>query len=154
MTEALMNLHRQAVEPLLAPGERLLDVATVVPVSGAKGIGDGTGAKVGNALARLGAVTGQSGSIASGFPSTDGTVMHRLLMVTDQRLAFVTSSVDRRKPGQVMWHAPRHLIQRIERRPRLQLMARFRLHFTDGSAVSLFTARRRTIESLATHLGR
>lgn len=154
MTEALLNRYRTAVEPLLEPGERLLDVATVVPVAGARGIGDGAGARVGNKLGQLGAVSGQSGSLASGFPTTTGEVRTRLLAVTDRRTAFVTASPDVRKAGRLLWHAPRQAVLRVERRPRLQAMARFRLHFADGSAVSLYTARRRTIEALADHLGR
>ncbi|MFD4656032.1 hypothetical protein ACFWP2_10420 [Kitasatospora sp. NPDC058444] len=153
MTEALLNRYRRAVEPLLEPGERLLDVATVVPVAGARGVGDGAGARVGNTLGRLGAVSGQSGSLASGFPTTTGEVRTRLLAVTDRRTAFVTA-LDVRKAGRLLWHAPRQAVLRVERRPRLQAMARFRLHFADGSAVSLYTMRRRTIEALADHLGR
>ncbi|MFJ7907375.1 hypothetical protein [Kitasatospora sp. NPDC096204] len=153
MTEALMNRYRKAVEPLLEPGEHLLDLATVVPVAGARGVGDGLGARVGNRLGQLGAVAGQSGSIASGFPTTTGGTRTRLLAVTDRRAAFVTA-LDVRKAGHLLWHAPRQLVLRVERRPRLQAMARFRLHFADGSAVSLYTARRRTVEALADHLGR
>ncbi|MEU1287900.1 hypothetical protein [Kitasatospora sp. NPDC005856] len=153
MTQALLNRYRNAVEPLLEPGEHLLDVATVVPVAGARGVGDGAGARVGNKLGQLGAVSGQSGSLASGFPATTGEVRTRLLAVTDRRTAFVTA-LDVRKAGRLLWHAPRHAVLRVERRPRLQAMARFRLHFADGSAVSLYTMRRRTIESLADHLGR
>ncbi|MQS16908.1 hypothetical protein F7Q99_33155 [Streptomyces kaniharaensis] len=153
MTEALMNRYRQTVEPLLEPGEHLMDVATVIPVAGARGVGHGPGALVGNALGRLGAVSGESGSLASSFPSTAGAAMTKLLAVTDRRAAFVTAR-DIRKAGQVLWHAPRHLVLRVERRPRFQAMARFRLHFADGSAVSMYTARRRTIEALADHLGR
>ncbi|RKT09407.1 hypothetical protein BX285_6501 [Streptomyces sp. 1114.5] len=153
MTDKLVNRYRQAVEPLLVPGEQLQDVATVIPVAGAKGLGDGAGAKIGNKLGRIGAVSGETGSLAHGFPTGAGTAIHKLLMVTDRRVAFV-SAADIRRAGEVLWHVPRHLVTRIERRPRFQAMARFRLHFADGSAVSAYTLRRRTIESLADRLGR
>ncbi|MEU9046163.1 MULTISPECIES: hypothetical protein [unclassified Kitasatospora] len=153
MTDKLVNRYRQAVEPLLEAGERTLDVATVYPVAGAKGLGDGAGAKLGNRLARVGAVAGETGSLAHGFPTGAGTAIHKLLVVTDRRVAFV-SARDIRKAGEVLWHVPRHLVTRIERRPRLQAMARFRLHFADGSAVAALTPRRRTIEALADQLGR
>ncbi|MER7766793.1 hypothetical protein [Kitasatospora sp. NPDC096140] len=153
MTDKLVNRYRQAVEPLLAAGERILDVATFYPVAGAKGLGDGAGARLGNKLGRIGAVSGEAGSLAQGFPSGAGAAMHKLLLVTDRRVAFVSTS-DIRKAADVLWHAPRHLVTRIERRPRFQAMARFRLHFADGSAVAAYTPRRRTVESLADHLGR
>jgi hypothetical protein len=37
--------------------------------------------------------------------------------------------------------------------PRLQLLAKFRLHFADGSTVAVMTARRRNIEALSSVLG-
>ncbi|MFD8703364.1 hypothetical protein ACFV1W_12155 [Kitasatospora sp. NPDC059648] len=154
MTETLVNRYRQAVQPLLEPGERLVDVAKVVPAAGAEGIGDGAGAAIGNALARIGAVTGESGTIARSFPKAEGGVTTKLLVVTDRRTAFVTVGPDVRKVGRLLWHVPRTLVAGVERRPRLQAMARFRLRFADGSAVSMYTMRRRTIEALADHLGR
>ncbi|MFE9423305.1 hypothetical protein ACFYNO_10090 [Kitasatospora sp. NPDC006697] len=153
MTEALINRHRRNVDPLLEPGERLLDIASVVPVAGSHGAGHGLGGAVGNRLAQAGAVSGGTGSIASGFPTTSGNAMARLLVVTDRRAAYVHVR-DIRKTGQVLWHAPRQLVLRVERRPRLQAMAKFRLHFVDGSSVAIATMRRRTIEGLADHLGR
>ncbi|MEU8922364.1 hypothetical protein AB0D10_15720 [Kitasatospora sp. NPDC048545] len=153
MTDKLVHRYRQAVEPLLAVGERMLDVATVYPVAGAEGLGDGLGAKLGNKLSRIGAVSGETGSLAQSFPTGEGAAMHKLLLVTDRRVAFVSTS-DIRKAGEVHWHVPRHFVTRVERRPRLQAMARFRLHFADGSAVSALTLRRRTIEALADQLGR
>ncbi|MFI9363406.1 hypothetical protein ACIG5E_20460 [Kitasatospora sp. NPDC053057] len=154
MTETLMNRYRQAVQPLLEPGEQLVDVAKVIPVAGAEGIGDGAGAAIGNALGRIGAVTGESGSLARSFPHVEGGVAAKLLVVTDRRTAFVTVGPDIRKTGRLLWHVPRNAIRRVERRPRLQAMARFRLRFADGSAVSMYTMRRRTVEALADHLGR
>ncbi|MFF2075922.1 hypothetical protein ACFVXG_14330 [Kitasatospora sp. NPDC058162] len=154
MTEALMNRYRQAVAPLLEAGEQLVDVARVVPVAGAEGIGDGAGAAIGNRLARIGAVSGEAGSIARSFPHVEGAAIAKLLVVTDRRTAYVTSGPDVRKVGRLHWHVPRSAVLRVERRPRLQAMARFRLHFADGSAVSMHTMRRRTVETLADHLGR
>ncbi|MGW2377928.1 hypothetical protein [Kitasatospora sp. NPDC001683] len=153
MTETLMNRYRQAVQPLLDPDEQLVDVAKVIPAAGAEGIGDGAGAAIGNKLARIGAVTGGSGSIARSFPNVESGVAAKLLVVTDRRTAFVTVGPDIRKLGRLHWHVPRDLVAGVERRPRLQAMARFRLRFADGSAVSMYTMRRRTIEALAGHLG-
>ncbi|MFJ9773022.1 hypothetical protein ACIRVF_17580 [Kitasatospora sp. NPDC101157] len=154
MTETLLNRYRQALQPLLEPGEQLMDVAKVVPAAGAEGIGDGAGAAIGNALARMGAVTGEPGSLARSFPRVEGVAVTKLLVVTDRRTAFVTVGPDIRKGGRLLWHVPRQLVARVERRPRLQAMARFRLCFADGSAVSMYTMRRRTVEALADHLGR
>ncbi|MFJ9695595.1 hypothetical protein [Kitasatospora sp. NPDC101183] len=154
MTEILINRYHQAVQPLLEPGERLLDIATVTPVAGSSGVGHGAGAGIGNRLARIGAVSGGQGSIASGFPGSDGLPTRRLLVVTDRRTAVVVVPVDIRNPGRLVWQASRDAVQRVERRPRTQMMARFRLHFADGSAVALMTMRRRTVEALADQLGR
>jgi hypothetical protein len=49
----------------------------------------------------------------------------------------------------VTWAVPRQYVVRVERRPRFQMMARFRLHFADGSYVGLYTLHRRSIEAFA-----
>ncbi|MGE7439048.1 MULTISPECIES: hypothetical protein [Kitasatospora] len=153
MTEKMINRYRLAVEPLLEPGEALLDVAKVIPVAGVKAVGPAPAA-LGTALARVGAVSGGGASMASTFPTEAGLGKAGLLTVTDRRVAFIAAGPHVREPGRLLWDAPRALIGRTERRPRMQAMARFRLHFADGSAVAMMTMRRRTVESLADHLGR
>ncbi|MEU8517605.1 hypothetical protein AB0C76_39425 [Kitasatospora sp. NPDC048722] len=153
MTEKMINRYRHAVEPLLGPGEALLDVAKVVPVAGVGALGADP-VPFGSALARIGAVAGGGGSMAAAFPTETALGKAGLLTVTDRRVAFVEAGPDLRKPGRLLWAAPRARVARAERRPRTQAMARFRLHFADGSSVAMMTMRRRTIESLAVHLGR
>jgi hypothetical protein len=151
------------VTPHLRPSEQVLEVVMpVVPVRGGRGArlpvagaapaaAAGIGGLAGNRLAQIGAVKGGKGSIADTFP-------HHLppgkaLCATNQRLLFLL--VNRaRKTAQLMWEVPRELVRGVERRPRLQLLARFRLHFTDGSSVAIMTPHRRDIEALAVSLGR
>ncbi|MBE8477071.1 hypothetical protein [Streptomyces justiciae] len=48
---------------------------------------------------------------------------------------------------------PRAWVVRVERRPRLQLPARFRLHYADGSWLAFMTARRGTVEGFQALIG-
>jgi hypothetical protein len=147
------------VAPHLRPSEQVLDiVASVVPVRGARGVGSpglagSVGTAAGNKLAQIGAVKGGKGSLADSFPHHLPPGSTRLLCVTSQRLLFLLSS-PARKSAELVWEVPREAVQGVERRPRMQLLARFRLHFADGSAVSIMTLSRRNIESLAGELGR
>jgi hypothetical protein len=151
------------VTPHLRPSEQVRDVVMpVVPVRGGSGLrlpaagaapvaAAGVGGMAGNRLAQIGAVKGGKGSIADSFP-------HHLppgkaLCATDQRLLFLL--INRaRKTAQLVWEVPAELVRGVERRPRLQLLARFRLHFTDGSSVAIMTPHRRDIEALAASFGR
>ncbi|MCX4749306.1 hypothetical protein OG455_28005 [Kitasatospora sp. NBC_01287] len=155
MTEKLTESCRSVLEPLLHPGERLLDVVAAYPVAGTSGVGIGPGTELGNAISRAGSITGGAGSIAAGFPVRIREV-RKLLVVTDQRVLYAGAGAGAGAgadtPGRVAWQAPRALVTRVERRPRLQLLARFRLHFADGSAVSVMTPRREGIEVLAAAL--
>jgi hypothetical protein len=158
-TERLASL----VTPYLRQGERVLDIVMpVVPVRGASGsrlpaagvgpnLAGGLGRATGNRLAQIGAVKGGKGSIADTFP-------HHLppgkaLCATDQRLLFLLYS-PARKSAQLVWELPRELVRGVERRPRVQMLARFRLHFTDGSSVAVMVHRRRSIDALQASLGR
>ncbi len=133
----------------LEPGEQLLDIAVVQPLRGAGGVGV-TGL-VGSAIASLGAVKGGKGTIADGFPH-DLPVGTNMLTVTDRRVLLLYAG-PARKAAQLFWQLPRSAVLQVERRPRLQVMAKFRLHFEDGSSVSILTMRRRSIDSLAGALG-
>ncbi|MEU4928670.1 hypothetical protein AB0G54_19490 [Streptomyces yokosukanensis] len=137
-------LRERSAHSQLAPGERLLGYASVVPASGAKGVGIG-GAVASALVNHVGAESGGAGSIAAGMPRTSGAL---LLRVTDQRVGLV-------KPldGTPVWEVPRAWVTRVERRPRTQLMARFRLHYADGSWHAFLTMRRRTIEEFRTLIG-
>jgi hypothetical protein len=75
-----------------------------------------------------------------------------MLTVTDRRVLFLYAD-PARKSARLFWQAPRSAVLQVERRPRLQVMAKFRMHFEDGSSVSMLTMRRRSIDSLAGVLG-
>ncbi|MEU1145215.1 hypothetical protein ACFYO9_06880 [Streptomyces sp. NPDC005863] len=145
MTEVL-SVQQQSALSQLAPGEQLLAYGIVVPVKGAEGvkIKYGKHGKVGGMLGdhlmhRYGAEAGGAQSIAAAMPPTSGALLMR---VTDQRVGLVGVH-----DGAPVWEVPRTWVARVERRRRLQLMARFRVHYADGSWLAFFTARRRTIEA-------
>ncbi|WP_432028774.1 hypothetical protein [Streptomyces sp. 1222.5] len=133
-------LRERSAHSRLAPGERLLAYGSVVS---AKGVG--VGVVVANRLVNsVGAQAGEAGSIAAQMPRTSGAL---LLRVTDQRLGLV-----RPLDGTPVWEVQRAWVTRVERRPRTQLMARFRLHFADGSWLAFLTMRR-TIEQFRELIG-
>ncbi len=133
----------------LEPGEELLDIAVVQPLRGAGGVGV-TGL-VGSAIASIGAVKGGKGTIADSFPH-DLPVGTNMLTVTDRRVLLLYAG-PARKSAELFWQSPRSAVLQVERRPRLQVMAKFRLHFEDGSSVSMLTMRRQSIDSLTSVLG-
>ncbi|MEV6118316.1 hypothetical protein AB0L59_39070 [Streptomyces sp. NPDC052109] len=137
-------LHERSAVTQLAAGERLLAYGNVVPARGARGFGIG-GAVAGQLVNAVGSQSGGAGSIASGMPRTSGAL---LLRVTDQRVGLV-----RPLDGTPVWEVPRTWVARIERRPRTQLMARFRVHYADGSWLAFLTMRRRTIERFRSLIG-
>ncbi|MFI2758104.1 hypothetical protein ACH5A3_04380 [Streptomyces echinatus] len=137
-------LRERSARSRLAPGEQLLAYGSVVPAKSAKGVG--VGAAVANRLVNsVGAQAGEAGSIAAQMPATSGAL---LLRVTDQRVGLV-----RPLDGAPVWEVQRAWVTRVERRPRTQLMARFRLHFADGSWLAFLTMRRRTIEQFRELIG-
>ncbi|MFF9816663.1 hypothetical protein [Streptomyces sp. NPDC014006] len=147
-----MSLHERSALTGLAPGERLLAHHVVVPVKSAKGVklnvhGHGRlGGQFGDHLMQnIGAASGGAGSVAGQLPPTSGALLMR---VTDQRVGLVRAT-----DGAPVWEVPRAWVVRVERRPRLQLMARFRVHYSDGSWLAFLTMRRRWIESLRGVLG-
>jgi hypothetical protein len=154
MTEKLISRYGRTIEPQLTPDERLLDVAVIQPVAGVRG-SVGPSAVMAEALVRrVGAMGGGTASLADRFPAERPFgVLQRVLWVSDRRVGF-TGSRGSREPGVLLWSVPRAWVVRVERRPRVQAMARFRLHFADGSFVAALTMRRRTVESLADLLGR
>ncbi|MFI9809065.1 hypothetical protein ACIHEJ_32745 [Streptomyces sp. NPDC052301] len=137
-------LRERSALSQLAAGERLLGYGTVVPAKSAKGIGVG-GAVAGRLVSSVGGQSGGGGSIAAGMPRTSGAL---LLRVTDQRVGLV-QPLD----GTPVWEVPRGWVTRVERRPRTQLMARFRLHCVDGSWLAFLTMRRRTLEQFHSLIG-
>ncbi|WP_432037808.1 hypothetical protein [Streptomyces cucumeris] len=147
-----MSTHQRSALSQLAPGEQLLTFGLVVPAKSAQGVkmnyhGHGKlGGKLGDHLVQsVGAESAGAGSIASGMPETSGGL---LLRITDQRIGLV-----RPLDGTPVWEVPRSWAARVERRPRLQLMARFRLHYADGSWLAFLTMRRRTIETFKDVIG-
>jgi len=141
------------IAPHLREGEVLLAACTTVIVAGGSGVRGpagptAVGVAIGNRLGRLGAVTGGAGSLAASIP---GGVTGPVLGITDARVGLwggLTSGHD----GE-LWSVPRAQVVGVERRPRLQLLARYRLHFTDGSSAALMTARQRTVRQLQGLLG-
>ncbi|MGH4033479.1 hypothetical protein ACQB60_31610 [Actinomycetota bacterium Odt1-20B] len=147
MPEAI-SVQQQSALSQLAPGEQLLSYGIVVPVKSAQGVKlkhGKLGGQLGDHLMhRYGAQSGDAQSIAAAMPPTSGAL---LLRVTDQRVGLV-----KHLDGTPVWEVPRAWVAHVERRPRLQLMARFRVHYADGSWLAFLTARRRTIEAFATAL--
>ncbi|MFI0262288.1 hypothetical protein ACH4OW_24975 [Streptomyces sp. NPDC017056] len=152
MTEKTMTRFAPTTIPLLATGERLLDIAPVVPVSGVKGVGGVPGAGVGNALARVGGVGGNAEGLARQLPTeSPAGFIRKLLWVSDARVGL--TAADPHGNGQLLWAVSREQVAAVRRSPRLQLMARFRLHFADGSFLAFMTMRRRNTEALAGAVG-
>lgn len=144
----VVSVQQQAALSQLASGEQLLAYGIVVPVKSAEGVKVKHG-KIGGMLGdqlmhRYGAQSGGAQSIAAAIPPTSGALLMR---VTDQRVGLV-----RHLDGTPVWEVPRTWAAQVERRPRLQLMARFRVHYADGSWLAFLTARRRTIEAFTTAL--
>lgn len=149
----VMSLHERSALAGLAPTEQLLAHGVVVPAKSAKGVklnvhGHGrVGGQLGDHLMQnIGAVSGGAGSVAAQLPPTGSGAL--LLRITDQRVGLV-----RPADGAPVWEVPRAWVARVERRPRLQLMARFRVHYSDGSWLAFLTMRRRTIEEFRGLLG-
>jgi hypothetical protein len=150
---------------LASAGEQLLITAAVFQVAtgvtARPSVGPASvqgGLAVGQGIARIGAVRGASSSLARGIPLSRGMTV---MAVTDRHLSVWPLLVDGRRtdpgwsggPVQPVWAVERSSIAGIERRPRLQLRARFRLHFVDQSWMAYMTGRRRHIEALAAVLG-
>ncbi len=55
--------------------------------------------------------------------------------------------------GTPVWEVPRARVARVGRRTRFQLVARFRVHYADGSWFAFLTMRRRNIERFRSLLG-
>jgi len=149
----LLALHEDALRERLEPAEEPESADIVVPAAGAKGVraggpGGGIGAAIGDSIGRRGAVKGEQGSLASGVPVSGDAF---LLALSDRRLTLW----HQHEPalGDLAWEAPRDAVERVERKRRYQLMAKFVLHFTDGSAVTFMTMRRATIDRLSSALG-
>ena len=149
----LLELHGAALRERLPADEELVSVDHVVPAAGARGMraggpGGAVGARIGDAIGRRGAVKGDAGSLAEGVPVSDEAL---LLVVSDRRLTLWVQTPDA-QVGQLVWEAPRDAVARVERKRRYQIMAKFVLHFDDGSAVTFMTMRRATIDRLSAHL--
>jgi hypothetical protein len=88
------------------------------------------------AISRIGAVRGDVGSVADDIPRAPGPQQAVWLVLTDHRaLLFDDVTPD----ATIYWQIPRALVSSIERRPRLQQLVRFRMHFTDGSSAAFLT---------------
>jgi hypothetical protein len=104
----------------------------------------------GSAIGRIGAVRGEAGSVAHGIPRSPGPRQAVWLVVTDRRLLLFDSI---EPTASAYWQVSRNLISSVERRPRLQQMARFRMHFTDGSSAAFMTRSAADVRSLRAEIG-
>ena len=149
----LAGLRAAGIAPRLAPGEDLVSVDIVVPAAGARGISTGgagaLGARIGDKIGQHGAVKGADDSLAATVPATGAAY---LLALTGRRL-LLFHQLEGAGLGELVWEAPREAVAGVERKRRVQIMAKFVLHFADGSAATFMTMRRATIDSLAGSLG-
>lgn len=155
----LDETYARRVQPFLRPDEELQAAENVVCVAtgrglhahapGAAGVGWAVGGTLGDRLGRVGAVKGAPESVARSIPYRPGGLV---LGVTETRVGLWTGAA-LGGPGEV-WSASREIVARVERRPRLQLLARFCLHFVDGSSTAFMTPKGKTIERLGDLLGR
>ncbi|MGH3327744.1 MAG: hypothetical protein ACRDPT_08140 [Streptomycetales bacterium] len=138
MTERLVRKFQAGLRPLLPPDEHLVDVAKALPMSGPTSLGDG-------------AVRQAGASIARSFPRPRlrGS---SLLIVTNRRLCFAVLSPSR-QGAQLLWDMPREAVRGVEPQRRFRGLPRFRLHFSDGSWVSLLTLWSGTVDALVGVLG-
>lgn len=144
------------VAPFTRPGETLELVAPVVCVAtasgvkipGAAGAAAAAGGAAGNRLGRMGAVRGGPDGIARSIPYQPNVT----LGIFDHRVGLYTISAKDR-PAE-LWTAPRAVLARVERRPRLQMLRRIRLHFSDGSSAALMVPSRAIIDQLAAAVDR
>lgn len=142
------EIYAARVHPFLQEGEQIETAENVVCVATGRGVVRGPSGFIGDRLGRMGAVSGEPGSIARSIPYHDGGIM---LGVTDRRVGL-WSGPAMGEPAE-LWSAPRDVVARVERRPRRQMLARFRLHFADGSSTAFLTPRRATVDRLADLLG-
>lgn len=144
----ISDKHSAPFLPLLGEGEELAAVERVQLVAGTKGLAL-PGARIGNRLARAGATHGGVGSTASTIPVRNGVL---LLAITNRRALLRTFAPG--GEGVALWEVPAAVMTQVERRPRLQVMARFRVHFDDGSSAAFMTFHRAAIDRLARALER
>lgn len=141
------------VLPQLKDGESLLYLANANPAKAVTPLGlPGLGTELGMSMGKAGAVKGEADSIAASVPQRLPVGYLRLLCVTTKRLIFLI--VDpARKHSKPLWSTSRAQVAGVEKKPRLHVMAKFTVHFIDGSAVSFMTFRKKTILNLAEILG-
>jgi hypothetical protein len=149
-----MGTYDEWIVPTLVEGEQLASAHTVIFVTRSTTAPRlarrrGTFVDLRRRLSRRGGYEGAPGTVAHSIPFRQGG---HLLVVTDRRVGIWRGPAQHR-PG-VLWSVPREQLSGVERRPRLQLMARFRLHFEDGSWAAFLTFRARSVRRLAELLGR
>jgi len=101
------------------------------------------------ALMRLGSIAGAAESAARSIPA----MRRAMLSVTGHQLSMTERMASRSSPARV-WTVGRGQVAGIERRPRLQQLARFRLHFSDGSWIAIMTPEAGDVRALTQLLGR
>jgi hypothetical protein len=135
------TIVERQVRRFVREGESLEWANRVVLAKAAGGIGlGGLLSGVAVALGRAGSVSGGPESIAGSIPKQPRVA----LGVFTERIGLYSTVW-----SSELWSAPRSVVVRVERRPRLQLLARMRLHFSDGSWAAFLVPRRKTIDALA-----
>ena len=130
----------------LLRGAGPLAVAAAVVGGGALGLLAGT---VIGALARVGSIRGGDGSIARRVPA----IRRATLRVSQGQISLTEVEPGARR-ARLLWTLDRRRVAGVERRPRLQQLARFRLHFEDGSWIALMTPAGADVRTLVRVLGR
>ncbi|HEX4109314.1 MAG TPA: hypothetical protein VHX88_14350 [Solirubrobacteraceae bacterium] len=148
-----MSHYDRYIESTLAEGEEVQAVHTVLMVTRSTTAtrlepGGRMFTEARRRFARRGGYEGEPGTVAHGIPFRQGG---HLLVVTDRRVGLWRGPSQHRTG--VLWSVPRDQLAGVERRPRLQFMSRFRLHFSDGSWAALMTFRGRNVRRLAELLG-
>ena len=139
--------YRKLVADHLRGGEELLVATNAVPAKGARGVSvNPIGAAIGNTIARAGSVKGEKDGIAAGIPSSGGSAV--ILAVTDGRVG-----IWKLDGSGELWSVDRTDVAGVEKTRRLQLLARYRLHFTDGSSAAVMTPSAKSIDALQDALG-
>lgn len=135
--------RRASLQRDLTAGDRILGGAKVVVASQAGRAGPRTSAAVHRRT-----VTGTPGSVAAGFPRLPSPAI--VMYVTAQELV-ATRGIDE---PHIVWRISVERVVGVRKSPRLQVMARFRITFDDGSSLVLLTLRARTVALIRDWLSR
>jgi hypothetical protein len=132
----------------LLPGEEVQVAGSVLLAACATATGAGLFDLVLTPLLHVGSIKGADGSLARTIPKE--TYSH-WFVVTNRRVMlrrYSAAGQPADTSGRAIWQVERQRVAGITKRLRLQLMARFRLEFDDGSKVAFVTRHAKTIRAL------